>query len=108
MIDFDRIMRAPAWYDMGIILADWRPMPLDRPFPPLANRLSAARAYIAACDENVVRMYPRRTPEDVVFDANKGVVLRMFMQGFNYVGTMGLKQPPPFPAWQYFSAAKVG
>ena len=32
MIDFDRIMQAPAWYDMGVILADWRPIPPGRTF----------------------------------------------------------------------------
>ena len=79
VLDFDMMLYAPAWHDMGEPFgnhgfhhATLEPYPL----PPLEERRTAARAYLSELGPEFCEQYLHSSVDDVVFDANKGVVSR--------------------------------
>ena len=87
IIDFDMLLTAPAWHDMGepfanmgYSFANGEPTPI----PPLEQRRAAAAAYLKELGEQTCQSHSHNTADDVVFDLNKGVVSRWLR--FSYKG----------------------
>merc|ERR1712110_1122925 len=85
LIDFDLLMRAPAYSDWGGIPEDWlttaASLQKGQPYPAKEKRMMAAQAYIDAIGKEEVLKYGANTAEDVVFDVNKGIVTRLLFKG---------------------------
>jgi len=73
VIDFDLMRKAPAWFDMGTMLAAWQP---ETHYPSLESRRAAAQAYLDTVGE-IANDFERNTVDDIVFDMEKGVVCRI-------------------------------
>merc|ERR1712166_130440 len=79
IIDFDMMLYAPAWHDWGEPFSNngFNHMTLEPyPMPPLEERRAAARAYLKELGAEICQKYLHNSVDDVVFDANKGVVSR--------------------------------
>ena len=68
MIDFDLMMKAPAWYDMGAVQASWvlEGQAKGEPYPSLETRREVARAYLDALGKETVAQYSKTSVDDVV------------------------------------------
>ena len=93
IVDFDMMLRAPAFYDWGCIPIDWYFTSRLRghPYASLAKRRAAAEAYLDSVGPPAAH-YNRNTVDDIVFDANKGVVARLVFSVWITVIQAGLKQ----------------
>ena len=78
LIDFDRVAHMHAANDLGGLMGNFDPEKdhATGDWPPLENRLVAARAYIDATPKDVVAACTRTSPEEVVFDMEAGSVMR--------------------------------
>jgi len=114
LIDFDLLMKAPAWYDWGGIPEDWLSSGTffnGGKYPSKEKRLKAAQAYIDAVEEEEVAKYSANTAEDVVFDVNKGICGRLLFKGLVMMMFLGLKQRdavPHYLTWCFVALADVG
>merc|ERR1712072_778164 len=116
LIDFDLLMRAPAYYDWGGIPEDWLTtngsILKGLPYPSKEKRLLSAQAYIDAIGAEEAGKWSANTAEDVAFDVNKGIVARLLFKGAVMILFCGIKQRDipgvRYVSWCLIALAAIG